>query len=164
MAQTEHWPRHHAVEASAFAISSSTCMNTSGAGLGAAEALRQKHPVKPVLDQGGNHRCGEPAGAFDLVGLPRDQRRKRLGPLDQSETGKLVHAFPWPVRGFLVGEAAMVVHLGARIKVGEGAEAPSFRGARSANPESRDSGYGPEPVIGRRKSADPLGPSRNDGA
>src|SRR5450432_2465444 len=33
---------------------------------------------------------------------------------------------------------------------------------REANPESRHSGSGPEPVIGRRKSADPLGPSRND--
>src|SRR5882757_10921568 len=29
MAQTEHWPRHHAVEASAFAISSCICMKIS---------------------------------------------------------------------------------------------------------------------------------------
>jgi hypothetical protein len=29
---------------------------------------------------------------------------------------------------------------------------PSFRGVRSTNPESRDSGSGPEPVIGRRKA------------
>src|SRR5258707_5029469 len=30
MAQTVHWPRHHAVEASAFATSSSICMKISG--------------------------------------------------------------------------------------------------------------------------------------
>src|SRR2546430_413976 len=29
MAQTEHWPRHHAVLASALAISSCTCMRTA---------------------------------------------------------------------------------------------------------------------------------------
>ncbi|MGY4511220.1 hypothetical protein ACVIN2_004674 [Bradyrhizobium sp. USDA 3650] len=31
IAQTLHWPRHQAVEASAFAISSSICMKASGA-------------------------------------------------------------------------------------------------------------------------------------
>ena len=38
MAQTLHWPRHHAVEASAFATSSSICMKISG-GASAPPAL-----------------------------------------------------------------------------------------------------------------------------
>ena len=96
MAQTLHWPRHHAVEASAFAISSSICMKISGRRLGAAEALRQQHPVKPVLDQGGNHRRGQAPRPLDLVGLARDQRRQRLRALDQSEAGKLVHCVSSP--------------------------------------------------------------------
>jgi len=70
-----------------------------GRRLGAADALRQQHPIKPVLDQRGNHRLGETPGPLDLVGLPRDQRRQRPRALDQSETGGLVHAFPRPFWG-----------------------------------------------------------------
>ena len=67
-----------------------------GRRLGAAEALRQQRAIEPVLDQGGNHRLGEPPRPLDLVGLLRDQRRQRPRALDQSEAGKLVHAFPRP--------------------------------------------------------------------
>jgi len=72
--------------------------------LGAAEALRQQRPVKAVLDQAGNHGCGEAARALDLVGFPRDQRRQRAARSISPETGKLVHAFPRPFLGFLAGE------------------------------------------------------------
>ena len=42
---------------------------------------------------------------------------------------------------------------------------PSFRdGALAPDPESRDSGFDAEPVIGRRESADPLASPRNDEA
>ena len=70
-----------------------------GRRLGATGALRQQHAIKPVLDQGGNHRLGETPGPLDLIGLPRDQRRQRSRALDQSETGKLVHAFFSPICG-----------------------------------------------------------------
>ena len=56
-------------------------------GLVAADALRQQHAVKPVLDQGGDHGLREPPRPLDLVGLPRDQRLQRAGALDESETG-----------------------------------------------------------------------------
>ena len=67
-----------------------------GRRLGAPDALRQKHPVKPVVDQRGNHRMRQPPGPLNLVGLPCDQRRQRSRAVDQSETGKLIHAFPRP--------------------------------------------------------------------
>ena len=88
MAQTEHWPRHQAVEASAFAISSSICMKTSGGASAPPRLCGSSDPVKPVFDQGGNHRRGQPPRPLDLVGLARDQRRQRLGALDQAETGE----------------------------------------------------------------------------
>jgi hypothetical protein len=50
--------------------------------LGATDALRQQRAIKPVLDQGGNHRLGETARPLDLVGLARDQGRQRLCALD----------------------------------------------------------------------------------
>jgi len=46
--------------------------------------LRQQHAIEPVLDQGGNHRLGEPPCPLDLIGLPRDQRRQRLRALDEA--------------------------------------------------------------------------------
>ncbi len=113
MAQTLHWPRHQAVEASAFAISSCICMKTSGRRLGAAEALRQQRPVEPVLDQGGHHRRGQPPRPLDLVGLARDQRRQRARALDQVRNREACSLrFLAPFSGFLAGEGAMVIHLG----------------------------------------------------
>jgi hypothetical protein len=41
--------------------------------------------------------------------------------------------------GSLIAEAAMVIYPPPRIKMGE---IPSFRGARSVNPESRAVGFG----------------------
>ncbi len=73
MAQTLHWPRHQAVEASALAISSCICMKISSGASVPAKTLRQQHPVKPVLDQGGGHRGRQPPRALDLIGLARDQ-------------------------------------------------------------------------------------------
>jgi hypothetical protein len=70
-----------------------------GRRLGATQALRQQHPIKPVLDQGRHHRLGETPRPLDLIGLARDQRRKRSRALDEAETGKFVHAFPRPFRG-----------------------------------------------------------------
>jgi hypothetical protein len=56
--------------------------------------------IEPVLDQAGNHRLGEPPGPLDLIGLAGDQRRQCPRALDQSETGKLVHASSRPFLGF----------------------------------------------------------------
>jgi hypothetical protein len=96
MAQTVHWPRHHAVEASAFATFLQHLHEDFGRRLGAADALRQQHPIKPVLDQRGHDRLRETPRPLDLIGLPRDQRRQRARALDQSETGRLVHCVSSP--------------------------------------------------------------------
>ena len=114
MAQTLHWPRHHAVEASALAISSSICMKISGGASVPPTLCGNSDAIKPVLDQGGNHRLGQTPGPLDLVGLARDQRRQRSRALDQSETGRLVHAFPRPFWDSAWLRAAMVIYSSRR--------------------------------------------------
>ena len=105
--------------------------------LGAAEAFRQQRAIKPVLEQRGNHGLGEAPRPLDLVGLARDQRLQRPRPLDEVETGNLVHVFPRPLfrrlSGFLLGGGAMVVHLPPPIKRGGRSDRPCRQAA--ARPE-----------------------------
>ena len=57
------------MQASALAISSCICMKVGERRFRAAEAFRQQRAVEAVVDQRGDDRLGQPARAFDLVGL-----------------------------------------------------------------------------------------------
>ena len=141
MAQTLHWPRHHAVEASALAISSSICMKTSSGASVPPRLCGSSDAIKPVLDQRGDHGWRQPPRPLDLVGLARDQRlpapaRVRRGP----KPGCLFMRF-LALLGFLSGEGAMVVYPPRPIKTGrrmEQADAGPQRFQR-ARPSTRRS-------------------------
>ncbi len=78
--------------------------------LGAAKTFGQQRAIKLVLDQGLRHGRRQAPRPLDLVGIARDQRRKRPRTLDEVETGMLGHALPrivvfclaqaqwWPIR------------------------------------------------------------------
>ena len=113
---------------------------------GAAEALRQQRPVKPVLDQGRGHIRRQPPRPLDLVGVARDQRLQRARALDEVEAGMLVHALPrivlfcwrerrwWPIRRHrsrrpAAGDAS---HAAARPRSSEGCDGRFAEGKPSA--------------------------------
>src|SRR3984957_5500262 len=126
MAQTEHWPRHHAVEASALAISSSTCMNTSGAAsapprLCGAGVRYSPFSIRADTTGAVSRRVRSISSASPAI--------KGCSALARSinpKPGGLFMRFLGPFWGSWLATAAMVGYSAQRIKM----ENPSFRGAK----------------------------------
>ena len=88
MAQTLHWPRHQAVEASALAISSCICMKISSGASAPPRLFGSSARYSPFSIRAGHGRR-QPPRALDLVGFARDQRRSARARSTRSRPGAL---------------------------------------------------------------------------
>ena len=96
MAQTLHWPRHHAVEASALATLLLHLHEGFERRLDAAERLRQQRAIKPVVDQRRTTGWRQTPRPLDLVGFARDQGASARARSTRSIPGSLFMRFLAP--------------------------------------------------------------------
>ena len=126
MAQTLHWPRHQAVEASALATSSCICMKIASVASVPPRLFGSSARYIPFSTSAVTTGSRQPPRPFDLVGFAHDQGASARARSARSIAFRSAHASPRASSRFSLSGNAMVAYPPDTIKLGA---AVSCRGA-----------------------------------